>query len=379
MPSAVRAITRIQDADDFTGSLTDTYIPVWSNSQQKFVMTAQSVTAPGGSSGYIQYNNAGAFGASGVYWDAVNSRLGLGTSTPTAAAEIVGKTIFGTYGLFDPSLFNEMTLGHKNLAAFSTNFAFGQNSSGQTIFNGAELYFRTANNTKMYLSPIGRLGINTISPSQALDVNGSVNVATALIVPVVRPASDSTTALKVTKADGTTAVVTVDTTNSRVGIGGTPSYLIHAQSGGAWPAANIVVQSSTSTAGARFSAINSGGYGIYFNMYGPTFGVSALANKGGFGCDNGIRVFTDANVLSGGSSDIELSAGGYDSVRMTVKSSGNVGIGTTSPNNRLDVVGTIQMDGLRIDVTPTSETVTATHTVTFSANGTNYKLLCVPA
>ena len=90
MSSVVRAITRIQDADDFTGSLTDTYIPVWSNSQQKFVMTAQSVTAPGGSSGYIQYNNAGAFGASGVYWDATNSRVGIGTSSPGAKLEIAG-------------------------------------------------------------------------------------------------------------------------------------------------------------------------------------------------------------------------------------------------------------------------------------------------
>jgi hypothetical protein len=36
---------------------------------------------------------------------------------------------------------------------------------------------------------------------------------------IIAPAADSTTALKLTKADGTTAVLTVDTTNSRVGIG----------------------------------------------------------------------------------------------------------------------------------------------------------------
>jgi hypothetical protein len=55
-----------------------------------------------------------------------------------------------------------------------------------------------------------------------------------------------------------------------------------------------------------------------------------------------------------------------------------LGIGTT-PGNKLDVAGTVQMDGLRIDVAPVSETVTCTHTLTFSANGTNYKFPCVVA
>ena len=41
--------------------------------------------------------------------------------------------------------------------------------------------------------------------------------------------------------------------------------------------------------------------------------------------------------------------------------------------------GTAQVDALRIDQTPTAETPDATHTITISANGTNYKLLCVAA
>lgn len=58
---------------------------------------------------------------------------------------------------------------------------------------------------------------------------------------------------------------------------------------------------------------------------------------------------------------------------------GRFGIGVPSPNSKLDVAGTVQMDGLRIDVAPTAETITCTHTVTFSANGTNYKFPCVLA
>jgi len=41
-------------------------------------------------------------------------------------------------------------------------------------------------------------------------------------VPIIKPNADSTTAVQVTKADGTTRVVDVDTTNARVGINKTP-------------------------------------------------------------------------------------------------------------------------------------------------------------
>ena len=41
--------------------------------------------SPAGSTGQVQYNNAGAFGASSnLFWDNTNSRLGVGTSTPSA-------------------------------------------------------------------------------------------------------------------------------------------------------------------------------------------------------------------------------------------------------------------------------------------------------
>lgn len=45
----------------------------------------------------------------------------------------------------------------------------------------------------------------------------------------------------------------------------------------------------------------------------------------------------------------------------------------------LDVAGLSRCNSFRIDQAPTAETPTATHTITISANGTNYKLLCVAA
>ena len=38
-----------------------------------------------------------------------------------------------------------------------------------------------------------------------------------------------------------------------------------------------------------------------------------------------------------------------------------------------------QKESLRVNVTPTAETPTATHTAVFNINGTNYKFLCLAA
>ncbi len=46
-------------------------------------------TSPAGSSGQLQYNNAGAFGASSnLFWDTATSRLGIGTNTPDASSSL---------------------------------------------------------------------------------------------------------------------------------------------------------------------------------------------------------------------------------------------------------------------------------------------------
>jgi hypothetical protein len=73
-----------------------------------------------GSTGYVQYNNAGALGASvNLFWDIANSRLGVGTTTPgssietpaaVAAAFFVNPTtVSANYTI--PTNYNAMTAG----------------------------------------------------------------------------------------------------------------------------------------------------------------------------------------------------------------------------------------------------------------------------
>ena len=50
-----------------------------------------------GSTGYVQYNNAGALGASSsFYWDITNSRLGIGTTSPAQKLQVNGISRFYT-------------------------------------------------------------------------------------------------------------------------------------------------------------------------------------------------------------------------------------------------------------------------------------------
>lgn len=94
-------------------------------------------------------------------------------------------------------------------------------------------------------------------------------------------------------------------------------------------------------------------------------------------------VRADANTVvvneSGRNLDVRIEGDLDPTLLFTDASTDRVGVGTATPANKLDVAGTIQADGLQLDVTPTAETITPTHTITVSINGVNYKLPCVAA
>jgi hypothetical protein len=52
-------------------------------------------TPPGGSDGQVQYNDSGALGgATNLYYDDVNSRVGIGTSSPASLLDVSGTSTF---------------------------------------------------------------------------------------------------------------------------------------------------------------------------------------------------------------------------------------------------------------------------------------------
>ena len=63
----------------------------------------------------------------------------------------------------------------------------------------------------------------------------------------------------------------------------------------------------------------------FFNHYNST-ATFGLANNGGFGSSDSIILFTDANILNGGTNSIQFRTGGYDTTqeRMRIKPTGQI-------------------------------------------------------
>ena len=181
--------------------------------------------------------------------------------------------------------------------------ATGYSVASQISFRGnaSENWSDTAHGT--YAS-IWTTPNTTIVPNEKLRIAGASGTTT-----IYNPA-DSTTAIQFNKADGTTNVLNIDTTNGRVGIGTTaPSYTLQ------------VAGSAYVTGGLYTGSIyldSTPAVGFYTPNYNMNF--QAARNNGSIGD----IVFNTNNAGA---------LGGTEKMRIT--SIGNVGIGTTAPNSYL--------------------------------------------
>lgn len=121
------------------------------------------------------------------------------------------------------------------------------------------------------------------------------------------PSADSTTAVQVLKADGTTPIITVDTTNSILKIDGS-TYL-----------------QDISADGANFASLSNNSYWASGAWFVPSVGKFSSV----------IQASNSGNIDFA----ISSAAGSAPSIRMRLNSSGNLGIGILSPAAPLHVSG----------------------------------------
>lgn len=250
-----------------------------------------------------------------------------------------------------------------------------------------------------------------------LAATGATTGATAAIQPFtlgiqtgkVSVLSNSTNAWGLYAANGTTQQVWLDSVNGFLGVGILPVRTMHINgtlrvdsTGMLYDNRNnaILQQSASGVASNRDLTIGNATYanalfGFKGIAFGPTiasadlgsnsamFMVSGGTSTGSFGLNiilagqagasgnnNGGHIIIDPGAPTGS---------GTTGVIRLGATRGNVAIGQNTANNKLDVAGTVQADGLRLDVTPIAETPAMTHTITISVNGTNYKLPCALA
>jgi hypothetical protein len=260
--------------------------------------------------------------------DDTNVTLTLGGSASTALLNAASLTLGWTGTL------SVARGGTGTGTAFTAGSVVFAGASGTYSQDNANLFWDDANN---------RLGIGNAAPTVALDVTGAAAVSTSITSPIHigGTGTTSTLTLRSTSGVGTTGADIVFQVGSNggteaarivstghIGIGATPS---------AWTGSVKAIQIGS---GASFSSWtgNNGVGSISSNLYDSGGAVlryinSAAASR--FDAGTGFFAWSVAPSGIAGNAITFTEA-------MRIDSSGNVGIGTSTPAQKLDVVGVIR-------------------------------------
>ncbi len=241
-----------------------------------------------------------------------------GSATPTTRMMInnAGNVGIGTVGP-GSRLQVEGQIASSVTGAAAPGFTFtGDLNTGLFETIPDELGLATSGLDRLHITSSGNVGIGNSTPTKKLDVAGSVKADT-----VFSNILSSNSPLSLQAPAGTTRMY-IDDLSGDVGLGTTT------------PARNLhIFQDVNSSIGLRIDNPNVGGAA----QERIDFGSSGLANISVFGASNRMAIVN--NRTSGA---VEFEVGGTQ--RLFIGNSGNVGIGTTGPNKKLEVVGSVKAD-----------------------------------
>lgn len=281
-----------------------------------------------------------------------NGYVGIGTNSPGSMLDVGGG----------------VRVLNRTFPTSGTGIEFGYNLSGQ--FGEIYTYDRTNSAYKpmgfgvaskqVYLKPDSKVGINTDAPTAGLHnvgttfLNGGVDIGDNAYY-------DGTVALSIKSNRNwlfnmynqyTQLVMGLHQNgNLRIGdanLSTAPSKKITIDVSNATDFDGINIASTGSNYGPRYWATNGNGVAGVFGVYNSGFTTEGFNDKAHFGSTHSIIIFSDAGVASGGSNNVTFRVGGYgaDQERMRITASGNVGIGTTNPTEKLDVDGKVKTNSV---------------------------------
>jgi hypothetical protein len=260
------------------------------------------------------------------YWDASASSLGIGTTSPDTITEIAGDNPILTIRDTDTSS-----------STATATIRFAESGAGGTLGNYWDVGYSPVNllnfdymgSTKMTINSAGNVGIGETSPSYIFEVknSGTSRYVSHFLasdgVSLGGMYEDASTNGEFYVKDGSgNTQIKLDSAGDTFFTGGDVGI------GTASPATNLHISSAVSTPTARIESTHPSGI--------PFLDLKGAASSQIRYIDETGTIQTRMDMLDGGGFSF-VDVAGSGSTRMLINSSGNVGIGTTSPSGKLHI------------------------------------------
>jgi hypothetical protein len=340
-----------------------------------------------------------------------SGNVGIGTSSPGTPLHVEGAAAANNLAI---RVINTDTSGYSTIQLGGTDAGIYRNGSAQTGYGGASslnlitvgahpIAFSTGNTPRVIIDSSGNVGIGTTAPARPLTVNGSIRIASGAVIEAgttslntyiaavegasgywafatnggerMRITSAGNVGIGTTVPDGKLDIATGGTTDVVAALGGTFPAFTYRNGTGSWfhagkhPSSDYfyIGHGATPTTNVDVVVDSSGNVGI-----GTSSPTAKVQVDGGIGSTSGqvvtstalpaITMYYDTSNDYGVTSSLHngtawkpyviRSAGmifktSFDVEAMRINSSGNVGIGTSSPAYALEIK---RASGSKLDV-----------------------------